>query len=111
MKRWPILVMTILVVGALAFGVIYMISSSTDAEAWMDEKEVIIRNHYPNMNPNNGWFIVRSYEIKDGYYYYDFIWHQKIPGVNYRLWYNQPVDLTTETVYLVQHEQIDVKPE
>ena len=109
MQRWPILVITIIVVGALAFGVIYMISSSTDAEAWMDAKEAIIRSYYPSMTPNYGWFIVRSYDIKDGYYYYDHIWHPRVSGENYRIWYNQPMDLTAETVHLVQHEDITVR--
>ena len=106
MKRWPILVMTILVFGALAFGVIYMVSSSTDAEAWMDAKEVIIREYYPNMSPGDGWFIVRSYDIENGWYHYEFIWHHKVTGRNYKLWYKQPVDLTKETVHLMQHEEI-----
>lgn len=106
MKKWPILILTIIVVGSIAFGIIYVTSTYDDAETLMDEKEFILRDAFPEMNQKNGWVIVRSYEIKDGRYYYEFIWHQQVSGRNYKVYYDQPVDLTKETVSLVKHVEI-----
>lgn len=106
MNRWPVLILTIIVVAAIVFGIVYLTSQSDDAEALMDEKEFLIRDAFPGLRQGNGWFIVRSYEIKDGRYHYEFIWHQQVSGRNYKIYYDQPVDLTKETVTLVKHVEV-----
>lgn len=106
MNRVIITVLVVILVCAIIGGIIYVAAKPNEAEALMDEKEWILIDEYPGLARTRGWFIVRSYEITENHYHYEFIFHQKGSGNNYEITYDQPVDLTKETVHLIQYEDV-----